>query len=127
MILAIDDWPDRYDELARLLENKIEIVRCCCEQCVRKHLPNAKAILLDHDLQYDPCTCGEWSLQETSRWVLPDIKVPTIVTSQSDPDNRRFLTDKLYFSRIPVRQHSVGDPMPELVWIGKLYTWGILS
>ena len=62
-ILAIDDDPGRYDELRRLLEDRqggvpVVLRVACCSACVAAHLPRAVAVLLDHDLSADPCTCG---------------------------------------------------------------------
>jgi len=133
-ILAIDDDPGRYDELRRLLEDRqggahVGLVVACCPACVAAHLPGAVAVLLDHDLSTDPCTCGEWADTDDSRGYLPAVAavgVPVIVTSASKPENRAWLTTRLHAAGVTVRQHSANEIQPEWHWIGWLWTRGVL-
>lgn len=129
LILAIDDDPGRYDELQRITYGRVRIYVACCEQCVAERLPECAAVLLDHDITGEPCTCGEWSTTDDTRPHLPAIAargVPVIVTSCSDPDNRRALTAALLRGGGHVLQHSANEIQPEMHWLGWLWLQGVL-
>lgn len=127
MILAIDDDPGRYDGLRVLLNDRIELKIASCKDCIAEFITKADAILLDHDLCSQECTCGEWPDIETTReyvnWIN-NLNIPTIVTSCSNYDNREWLIANL---KVPKRRHSAMEIQPEYHWIGWLWSQNVLK
>lgn len=128
-LLAIDDDPNRYDGLRRILGERVALSVACCPACVNQLLPGVDAVLLDHDISGEPCSCGQWSVEEWTRAYVPLITqsgLPVIVTSASDPANRAWLTRALKDAGVRVVQHSANEIQPEHHWIGLLWAWGVL-
>ena len=129
MILAIDDDPFRYQHLDRLLAGRAVITHATCPLCVAASIPQATAILLDHDLGPSICPCGAWIDQEANtRPFVPMIRasgLPVIVTSASSRENIRALCDAL--AGHPYTALSAVETDPELKWIGWLWTRGVLA
>lgn len=128
-LFALDDDPGRYDGLRLIVGDRVELVVGCCPACVAAHLPRADAVLLDHDLDGWPCVCGTAHGLADSRGYLPAIVAsgpPVIVTSGSASENRRHLTTELLSAGARVTLHSAHEIMPEWVWIGRLWAWGVL-
>lgn len=128
MILAIDDDPFRYQHLVRLLAGRATVTHATCPACVAAHLPNARAVLLDHDLAPSICPCGEMLDSEANtRPFVPAIRalgIPVIVTSASSRENRKALCDAL--TGHPYTALTAVDTDPELKWLGWLWTRGVL-
>ena len=128
-ILAIDDDPGRYDGLRQMLGDRVRLEVSSCDQCVLDDLAVADAVLLDHDLCAESCTCGDWPTAESTRHLVPHIVdrgVPVIVTSCSAHENRRWLTETLRTHNVQVVQHSANEIQPEYHWIGWLWRQGVL-
>lgn len=128
-ILAIDDDPGRYDGLRQMLGDRVRLEVSSCDQCVLDELGDADAVLLDHDLCADACTCGDWPVVESTRHLVPyivDRGVPVIVTSCSAHENRQWLTARLVEVGVRVVQHSAMEMQPEYFWIGWLWRVGVL-
>lgn len=128
-ILAIDDDPGRYDGLRQMLGDRVRLEVVSCRGCVSRLLPECDAVLLDHDLCAEACTCGGWPDRESTREDTPAIAVcgvPVIVTSCSAHENRRWLTETLREHNVRVVQHSANEIQPEYHWIGWLWRQGVL-
>lgn len=127
-ILAIDDDPGRYVALIRILGDRMEVKVACCRSCVEKLLPNAVAVMLDHDITESACTCNQWSTSDNTRIYLYDLKernVPVIITSCSDVENRNWLYEKLY-SFVPCLQATANYPDHVAVWVCWLYSMRVI-
>lgn len=135
MILALDDDPDRYQHLRHLLGDRVELVIACCPACVAEHLPRARAVLLDYDLDSgEPCpgclsSYGMWRGVSKALHYVPAIaarSIPVVVTSASGPENIRRLLGALTEYGVVHRRHSAIESDPEVRWIGALWAMGAL-
>ena len=135
MILAIDDDPERYEHLIRLLDGRAQVVVACCPTCVAELLPLATAVLLDYDLDSgDPCprcfaSYALWSSHSKAIVHVGRVaerKIPVIVTSASRSENIHALCLKLKEHGVKPGQYRASDIEPELNWIGRLFVMGVL-
>lgn len=128
-ILAIDDEPSRYFELLNVLPEGCELKVVCCPSCVADHLPQAIAVLLDHDITENPCSCGNRSEYEDVMPYIADIKearIPVIITSASEPENRFKLSAK-FGGEAETPIISVNDPHHSARWFYHLHLRRVLS
>lgn len=120
-ILAIDDSPWRYDLFAELTPT----VRGACIECVNLHINKASGILLDYDLDgEEECLCGVplvGPLKSTLYLgLIIQRKLPTIITSRSQFQNREYLFEQLK-NHVPVIQIPAQELFCEYAWLGWLH------
>lgn len=128
-ILAIDDEPSRYFDLLKVLPVGYELKVVCCPSCVADYLPQAVAVLLDHDIEENPCSCGNWSEYDDVTPYIEDIRgarVPIIITSASAPENRYKLSSK-FGGEAETPIISVNDSHHTARWFYHLHLRGVLS
>lgn len=138
MILAIDDDPSRYDYLRVLLgereragKDPIRLVIAACRTCVERHLPEARAVLLDYDLDSGElcAACGGWvDVAKGSAYVddLDGSGLPVVVVSASHPKNRHALHAALTDRGVRAELMTALDYGCEARWLGRLWAWGVL-
>lgn len=120
-ILAIDDSPWRYDFFTTLTPT----VRGACLECVSLHINKASGILLDYDLDgEEECICGIplTGPHKSTAYLnlIKQRKLPTIITSRSQFQNREYLFEQLK-EHVPVIQIPAQEVYCEYAWLGWLY------
>jgi ribosomal protein S27AE len=155
LLLAIDDDPERYADLRRLLGQREaagrpvpELVIATCHACVADVLPRASAVFLDYDLDYfaddegirkrSPCPrCGAFvveagDLTDPPRFTgerhldaLDTRGVPVIVASVNR-HGAPLLRQALVDRGATVVQIRATDVSAVERWVSALWAWGCL-
>ena len=135
-ILIIDDDPDRYDGLTRMLEDRaakghpVPVLRITCVRSeIEAWLPFATAVLLDYDLDMGGVHHPAPEYKKSTAYlplILARVGVPVIVVS-SNYDGGRLLNQMLaQAQKQPNTLIRANEVCPEIQWLGWLYQHGVL-
>lgn len=134
MILAIDDDPDRFDGLVRMLDGRkaagfsVPDFRVTCKKSeIDIWLPQTTAVLLDYDLDLGDTHYPEKGWRKGSDYLpmLLAMDLPVVVCS-SNYEGGKMLNRALIQAGKKSVLLRASENDPEIRWLGWLYIHGVI-